>query len=152
DDPVRFFSDPRAVVLTRAYAARHGLTAGDTIELDTPRGRRRFRILSLLEPQGIARVYGGNLVVMDGAAAEDVFTERGMVSRIDVAVSRGTSVDVVRSAVAGILAPGLRVTTPVQRKFDLHEVMRSFDMLLRAIGLVGLVVAYLIAFNAVSSG
>jgi putative ABC transport system permease protein len=152
DDPVRFFSDPHAVVLTRSFAARHGLHEGDTIELDTPRGRRRFPILSLLEPTGIARVYGGNLVVMDVAAAEDVFTQRGLVNRIDVAISRDTSVDVVRSAVERILPPGLRVTTPAQRKVDLHDVMQSFDMLLRAIGLVGLVVAYLIAFNAVSSG
>jgi putative ABC transport system permease protein len=152
DDPVRFFSDPHAVVLTRSFAARHGLAEGDTIELDTPRGRRRFPILGLLEPHGVARVYGGNLVVMDVAAAEEIFTRRGLVNRIDVAVARGASVDAVRAAIESILTPGLRVTTPAQRKLDLHDVMRSFDMLLRAIGLVGLVVAYLIAFNAVSSG
>jgi putative ABC transport system permease protein len=152
DDPVRFLADPRSIVLTRTFADRRGLHQGDAIELDTPRGRRRFTILRLLEPQGIARVYGGNLVVMDITAAEDVFTQRGLVSRIDVVVGRDASVERTRSAIEAVLAPGLRVTTPAQRKLDLQSVMRSFGTLLRAVGLVGLVIAYLIAFNGVSSG
>jgi putative ABC transport system permease protein len=152
DDPVRFLAHPRAVILTRSFAARRGLEEGDSITLDTPRGRRTFSILALLEPSGIARVYGGNLVVMDVAAAEDVFTERGLVSRLDVVVARDRSVDAVRTAIEAALPAGLRVTTPAQRKVDLQRVMRSFGVLLDAIGLVGLVVAYLIAFNGVSSG
>jgi putative ABC transport system permease protein len=152
DDPVRFLANPRAVILTRSFAARRGLAEGGTIELDTPRGRRTFTILALLEPAGVARVYGGNLVVMDVAAAEDVFTARGMVSRVDVVVRRAASVDAVRTAIATALPPGLHVTTPAQRKVDLQRVMQSFGLLVRAIGLVGLLVAYLIAFNGVSSG
>lgn len=152
DDPVRFLADPRGVVLTSTFAARRGLRAGDSIELDTPRGTRAFSILALLEPRGIARVYGGNLVVMDVVAAEDVFAERGLVNRIDVVVSRDASVDSVRSAIETSLSGGLRIMTPAQRKVDLQNVMRSFGILLRGIGLVGLIVAYLIAFNGVSSG
>lgn len=152
DDPVQFFADPHAIVLTRSFATRHGVAVGDSIELDTPRGPRRFRVLALLEPRGVARVYGGHLLVMDVAAAEDVFTRPGFVTHVDVAVSRDATVDAVRSAIEQILPPGFHATTPAQRKVDLHDVMRSFDVLLRAIGLVGLIVAYLIAFNAVSSG
>ncbi len=151
DDPVRFFADPRSVVLTRTFATRRGLAEGDSIELDTPRGKRRFSILRLLEPRGVARVYGGNLVVMDIAAAEEVFTQRGLVSRIDVVVSRDAEIDTVRRGIEQVVPPGLHVTTPAQRKVDLHKVMQSFGLLLRGIGLVGLVIAYLIAFNGVSS-
>ncbi len=152
DDPVRFLAAPRSVVLTRTFAERHGLAEGDTIELDTPRGTQRFSILRVLEPQGVGRVYGGNLLVMDVAAAEDVFTQRGLVSRIDIVVARQASVDAVRAAIEAILPAGLQVTTPAQRKLDLQNVMRSFGVLLRAVGLVALVIAYLIAFNAMSSG
>src|SRR5262249_8897080 len=76
---------------------------------------------------------------------------RGLVSQIDVVVDREASVDAVRSAVAAAVPLGIRVTSPSQRKLDLQKVMRSFGMLLRGIGLVGLVIAYLIAFNGVSS-
>ncbi|MCW5891726.1 MAG: ABC transporter permease [bacterium] len=152
DDPVRFMADPRSVILTRAFAARRGLDENDTLELDTPRGRRRFRILRLLEPTGVGRVHGGNLIVMDVAAAQELFTEPEFVSRIDVVVDRSTDVASVRAAIERTLPPGLVVSTPAQRKLDLHAVMRSFGTLLRAIGLLGVLIAYLIAFNALSSG
>jgi putative ABC transport system permease protein len=150
DDPIRFLADPRSVVLTKSFAARHGLESGDSIELSTPRGKRLLSILSLLEPQGVARVYGGNLVVMDVTAAQELFAAPGLVSRIDLVVARGTSVDDVRSAIAALLPEGLAVSTPAQRKVDLQAVMRSFQLLLRAIGVVGLVIAFLIAFNGLS--
>lgn len=152
EDPVKFLANPRAVVLTRSFAERHHLDENGSIDLDTPHGRRTFSILRLLEPQGMARVYGGNLVVMDLTAAEDVFTRRGLVSRIDVVVRRQAPLDATRAAIEAVLPPGLRVTTPAQRKLDLQNVMRSFGLLLRSLGVVGLIVAYLIAFNGVSSG
>lgn len=150
DDPVRFFADPRAVVLTRTFAARHGLEAGDAIELATPRGRRRLSILSLLDPQGVARVHGGNLVVMDIAAAQELFAAPGLLSRIDLVLAREARLDEVRARIAAVLPSGLDVGTPSQRKLDLQAVMRSFRTLLRVLGVVGLLVAFLIAFNGLS--
>src|SRR5262249_34845584 len=112
DDPVRFLENPRAVILTRTFANRHGLHEGESIEVDTPRGPRRFSILRLLEPHGVGRVYGGDLMVMDVAAAEDVFTRPHFVNRIDVVVARQASVDTVRSSIEGIFPRGLQVVTP----------------------------------------
>jgi hypothetical protein len=85
--------------------------------------------------------------VMDVTAAEDVFTQRGLVNRIDVVVGRQATTDAVRAAIEAILPQGLGVTTPAQRKLDLQNVMRSFGELLRGIGLVGMIIAYLIAFS-----
>lgn len=150
EDPVPFLANPRSVVLTSSFAARHGLEEGDSIELDTPRGLRKFAILRLLEPRGVARAYGGNLVVMDIFAAQEVFTGPGLVTRIDLVVGRDQNVDVVRRAVESVLPPGLQVSTPAQRKVDLQAVMQSFGVLLRCVGLVGIVIAYLIAFNGLS--
>jgi len=152
EDSTRFLEDPRAVVLTQTFAKRRGIHKGDSIELDTPRGKKRFSILRLFEPQGVGRVYGGNLVMMDLDAAEEAFTQPQLVNRIDVVVRRQEDVAAVRSAIAAALPPGLKVTTPAQRKLDLQRVMRSLDVLLQAVGLVGLVIAYLVAFNGMSSG
>lgn len=150
-DSTRFLENPRAVVLTRTLADRLGLHPGDSIELDTPRGKKRFSILRLFEPRGIGRVYGGNLVMMDLDAAEEAFTQPRLVTRIDVVVAQQAHVGVVRSAIKALLPPGLKVTTPAQRKLDLQRVMRSFGVLLHAVALVGLIIAYLVAFNGMSS-
>lgn len=150
DDPVRFLADPRSVVLTKTFAARHGLDVGDTVELATPSGRRRLSVLSLLEPQGVARIYGGNLVVLDIAAAQEMFASPGLVTRIDVVVDRRAQIDEVRQRITAELPPGLEVGTPMQRKLDLQAVMQSFRTLLRVLGVVGLIIAFLIAFNGMS--
>jgi putative ABC transport system permease protein len=151
EDPLVFLSQPDSILLTRALAKRMGLAVEGQVTLETPTGRRRFTIRGLLDPQGVARVYGGNLVVMDIFAAEAAFTRPGFVNRLDIVVDRAADVHTVADAIAHVLPKGLRIETPAQRKVDLHRVMQSLQILLRAMGLVGLVVAFLIAFNRLTS-
>src|SRR5262245_35926076 len=87
EDPLVFLNQPDSIVITRTWADRHGLRVDDQLELLTPTGRRRFTVRGLLEPQGIGRAYGGNLVVMDLLAAEETFTRRDFVNRVDVVVA-----------------------------------------------------------------
>jgi len=151
DDPLTFLNQPDSVVLTRALATRRGLGVGDQIALMTPTGRRSFTVRALLEPQGVARVYGGNLVVMDVFAAEAVFTRPGFVNRVDVVVNRDDDVTRVASAVAAVLPAGFRVEAPAQRAADLHKIMQSLHAVVRGVSVVGLVAAFLIAFNRLTT-
>lgn len=151
EDPLMFLSQPDSVALTRTFAKRRGLDVGDRIALETPTGRRRFTVRALLDAGGVARVYGGNLVVMDLWAAEAAFTRPGYINRVDVVVARDMDVGSVRDAIATALPPGLRVEAPAQRKADLHKVMFSFRVLLQGVGLIGLVAAFLIAFNRLAT-
>src|SRR5262249_11013016 len=88
EDPLVFLSQRDSVVLSHEIDSRRGLRVNDAIELDTPSGRRRFVIRGLLASSGVAKVRGGNLVVMDIAAAELVFTKPGFVNRVDIVVHR----------------------------------------------------------------
>jgi len=151
DDPIVFLNNRDSIVLTEVFARRHGLVIGDPIELDTPTGRQRFVVRALLAPKGIGRVQGGNVLVMDIAAAELAFARRGLVNRIDVVVRRDAEVSTVRYAVLSVLPPGLRCEAPEQRRLDLHKVMRSVQTLLQAVGIFGLFAAFLIAYSRLSA-
>ncbi len=156
DDEGSGFDDPKlllpdAIVLTHRFADPRGLKIGDAIDLDTPRGRQRFTIRGLLAPQGVARLYQGNLIVMDRDGAEDAFSRSGLINRVDIVVDRDHDPSRVAAAIAVVLPPGLQVEAPSQRKADLHKVMRSFQVLLSALDLVGLGAAFLIAFNGLST-
>ena len=151
EDPLIVLSQPDSVLLTRAFCARRGLSMGDRIDLETPSGRRRFTIRGLLEPKGIATVQGGNLVVMDIAAAERVFTGNGLVNRVDIVVRRESPLDEVTARIEAILPSGLRVEAPAQRKVDLHKVMQSIQTLLEAVGMFGIAAAFLIAFSRLTT-
>lgn len=151
NDPLAFLNQPDSVALTRTFMTRRGLDVGDPIDLDTPMGRRRFIVRGALEPQGVARVYGGNLVVMDLYAAEEAFTRPRFINRIDVALVHNADVAQVAGAIAAVLPAGLHVEAPEQRKADLNKGMQAFELLLRAVGILGLGAAMLIAFNRVAT-
>ena len=150
-DPLVVLSQPDSVILTRAFAGRRGLAVGDAVFLVTPGGRQRFTVRGLLDPQGVARVYGGNLVVMDLFAAERVFTHPRSINRVDVVIRHGQDVRAVGEAIRAVLPSGLDVQTPAERKLDLDRLVRSLQVLLQAVMLVGLVAAFLIAFGRLST-
>jgi putative ABC transport system permease protein len=151
DDPIVFLAQPDSIALTRPFAAAHGLGPGDRIDLVTPAGRRGFTIRGLLDVAGVARAYGGNVAVMDLLAAEALFTRAGFVTDVDVVVAPGHDVREVADAIAERLPPGLRVSTPGQRRADLRRVTESLRIALQALGLFGLFAAFLITFNRLST-
>ena len=88
---------------------------------------------------------------MDLFAAERVFTHPRSINRVDVVIRHGQDVRAVREAIRAVLPSGLDVQTPAQRKLDLDRLVRSLQMLLQAVMLVGLVAAFLIAFGRLST-
>lgn len=150
-DPLEFLNQPDSVVLTRSFATHRGLSVGSTIRLETPTGRRDFVVRGLLEPRGVARIYGGNLVVMDLDAAQAIFAKPGFINRIDVVVDRSRDPQAVAAGLAARLPAGLRVEGPSQRKANLHDVMRSYQLLLQGVSLAAVIAAFLIAFNRLST-
>ena len=114
DDPKLFLAD--AIVIPRAFAERRALKLGDAVTIDTPRGQQHVTVRGMLDPRGLARIYGGNLLVMDLGNAQDMFGRAGFVNRVDVVVDRGGDVQRVAQAIAGVLPVGLRVEPPSQRK------------------------------------
>src|SRR5215467_11514125 len=99
DDPFYLISQADSLMLTHAFAARRRLAVGDRIELLTPVGRRRFTVRGLVEPHGMARVYGTNFGVMDVYAAELSFTRSEFINRVDVVVGGGRDVAAVADAI-----------------------------------------------------
>jgi putative ABC transport system permease protein len=151
EDPVVFLNNLDSIAITKTWAERHDLGVDDQLELLTPAGRRRFTVRGLLEPEGIGRAYGGNLVVMDLLAAEEAFTRRDFVNRVDVVVARDARVSDVAAAIAQRLPDGVQVELPSQRKADLQRVMASMAVLLDAVSLIGLATAFLIILNRLTT-
>src|SRR5438445_729702 len=110
--PLRFLRGSAVRFTLTVLALAFGVALVGAIELVTPSGRRRFVIRGLLAPSGVAKVRGGNLVVMDIAAAEWAFTRPGLVNRVDVVVDRNAEVERVADAITAALPAGLTVQRP----------------------------------------
>jgi putative ABC transport system permease protein len=150
-DPLVFLNQQDSLIITRQLAGRLRLGEGDRLALDTAAGRRVFTVRGLIDPQGIGRAFGGNLVLMDLHAAQSVFTRAGMINRIDIVTGAGAGVADIARRIRDVLPAGLQVDTVAQRKADLAAVMRAMQVLLRAVGLIALGAAFIIAFNRLSA-
>src|SRR5437016_1893544 len=151
DDPLAFLARPDSIAVARSFAAKQGLRPGDRLELTTPAGRRAFTVRGLLDAGGVARAYAGNVAAMDLHAAEQLFTRRGFITGVDVVVAPEADVRRVAEAIARRLPAGLRVGATAERQADLRRVTESLRTALQALGLFGLVAAFLITFNRLST-
>src|SRR5438552_3920386 len=137
DDPLVFLARPDSIALARPFAAAHGLALGDRFELATPAGRRNFTLRGLLDAEGVARAYGGNVAVMDLFAAEELFTRRGFITGVDVVVGLG---------LGRLLGPGSATASAVANKLVAPPAALAPEPgVLLVAGALGLVTAVLAA-------
>ncbi len=151
-DALRALEEPRSIFVTEQFAARHHVAVGDTLRLATPSGVGAFTVRGLLRAEGAAAAFGGQLVVMDLAAAQDALGKDGRLDQIDVVVAPGAPVDDVAKALAAALPPELTVAPPVQRSIAYERVVASFQAMLTGLSLLCLVAGIFIIYNTTSTG
>src|SRR5438093_886219 len=96
---------------------------------------------------GRERARGRTLAILGGDGSDVSFTHPGFINWVDVVVEGGKDVAAVADAIGDALPAGLQVQAPGQRKVDMQKLVRSLEVMLEAVGLLGLVAAFLIAFN-----
>ena len=64
-DPLTYLAQPQSILLSRAFADRHGLRIGDHFPIFTSHGKQDFTVQGVFKPTGVGEVFGGNIAVMD---------------------------------------------------------------------------------------
>src|SRR5882724_3053339 len=105
-------TDPQAILITEALASRRGLRVGSPLTLTTPRGVGTFTVRGLLAPDGLARVLGAQLVVMDLAAAQTQLVKESRIDELDVVLRPDADVATARARIEAALPSTLTVGTP----------------------------------------
>lgn len=151
DDPLVFLSQPDSIVLGREFAESRGLTKESRLILVTPRGARPFTVRGILEPEGVARILKGRLVVMDLFAAEEAFTAPRQINQIDVLIKDGANIDSVRMAIQAAAPSGLVVEEPRLRKDVIRKTVSGFQGMLTGFGLVAILVGFFISYSRLAA-
>lgn len=141
DDPLDLLRGDRIFL---SPAAREWLGERDGARIALPAGPRlaEFTVAGPLPASG-----GRRLASVDIAAAQDAFGRDGRLSRVDVRVVPGASVDEARSAIAARLPPGVIVERPADG-VDLAERMtRAYRVNLDVLSLVALFTGSLLVFS-----
>ncbi len=150
EDPLSFVNDPTAILISKKLADTRGLKQGDALSLVTSEGDKTFYVRGLLEDEGPAASFGGQVVVMFIDAAQVSFSRGYAVDRIDVVVEEGFLVEQVQERIAALVKGKARVERPKGRTQRLVASLWAFQNGLNMSGLVALWVGMFLIYNAVS--
>jgi len=127
--PLRQLFSRDTVLLSPAAADWLGARAGGTITIYAGTQARALRVVGLLP----AAAYRQRLAVMDIGLAQPLLDRLGTLNRLDLRLRPGTDPEAFRSALKGILPPGVAAATPeveAERGADLSRAYRiNLDML-----------------------
>lgn len=126
DDPLLFLAQPDSVAVAKTLAERAGLRAGDTLVLNLPAGPRTVTVRGLLAPKGFAESFGGNLVVMDVYAAQELFGRGRRFDRLEVRLEEGTTLEEGTAALRAVVPPNVKVETPERRSAQMERIVANF--------------------------
>jgi putative ABC transport system permease protein len=140
---------PRAAFVTRSFAARQGLRAGDTLTVLASGRPEPLVVRHVLGGDELDQALGGSVVIVDIATAQDLFRRDGRIDRVDLLVSARDR-DRVRDALRRRLPADLDVDLPRGRTRQVENMVKAFDLNLTALSFIALFVATSLIVNAVA--
>ncbi|HYN41992.1 MAG TPA: FtsX-like permease family protein [Thermoanaerobaculia bacterium] len=126
DDPLLFLAQADSVAVARPLAERAGLKTGDVLVLKLPAGPRSVTIRGLLTPKGFAEAFGGNLVVMDVYAAQELFGRGRRFDRLEVRLEEGVTLEAATASLRAVVPPNVKVETPDRRSAQMERLVANF--------------------------
>lgn len=146
---LRLLSEPRTVLVTRAFASRHALQGGDTLTVLASGAAVPLTIAAVLDDPELQQAMGGNLVIADLATVQEVFARRGRLERVDLLVDESARERVQRSLAAWLPAAA-RAEMPRARTRQVENLVRAFALNLLALSFIAVFVSAFLVFNAVA--
>jgi len=126
DDPLLFLAQPDSALFTRQFAEKAGIKSGGSIAIKVPRGVKRVTARGLLTPKGFSEAFGGNLMVVDVYAAQDLFGRGRRFDRLDIRLTEGTTIAQATATLEKALGPAYRIETPDRRGEQTERIIASF--------------------------
>ncbi len=149
-DPLLFLARSDSILLTRSMAEREGIKIDQQIQVQTVEGIKTFQVRGLLNPDGPARVAGGDIAIMDIYAAQMAFGKEGRVDRIDVSLLRGEDFDKVKERIQGAVPEGYNIDTPAGRTRQVEMMLKRFQNSIGFVSLMVMFVGMYLIYNSVS--
>jgi len=148
---VAMATNPRAVAITQSLAVRARLAVGDSLTALASGVPVTLEIAAVVRAPEAQRAFGGNLVFMDIAGAQEAFGRLGKLDAVELIVPSRD-----RERVAAQLQPrlpaGLSVDSPQGRTRQVENMVQAFQLNLTALSFIALFVAAFLIHNAIALG
>lgn len=147
-DPLTYLAEPQSILLSRAFADRHGLHIGDHLPIFTAHGKMDFTVQGIFKPTGVGEVFGGNIAVMDIYSAQTVFNRGHNFDRIDLMNSPSVPVNELQRRLQAELPAGIEVMRPETAGQSLENAVAAMRLGMLMTSFIALLVGIYIIFNS----
>ena len=147
-DPLTYLAQPNSILLSRAFAERHGLQIEDRFPIYTAHGKMDFVVEGIFKPTGVGEVFGGNIAVMDIYSAQVVFDRGHNFDRIDLMNSPTVSVGELQGRLHAKLPAGIEVMRPEMKGQALENAVTAMRLGMLITSFIALLVGVYIIFNS----
>ncbi len=149
-DPLLFLAKKDSILLSRTMAREENIAIDQEIRVQTVQGIKTFKVRGLLNPEGPARVAGGDIAIMDVYAAQMAFGKEGRIDRIDVSFLPGENLDMMKERLQRVLPEGYAVDTPAGRTRQVAILLERFQKSMGFISFMVMFVGMYLIYNAIS--
>jgi len=126
--------DDEAILVSAAAARELHIKEGDVFQVQVGLEWVTLKVAAIVPTLGGKRAEG----VMDIAAAQWRLHRLGKLTRLDIKLENPAHIRQVRDAIAHVLPPGMRVTTPAVQSDEALRISRAYRTNLSALALVAL--------------
>jgi putative ABC transport system permease protein len=121
----QFFPGPSGALLEARFAQSLGIAPGDEIRLLTRRGLLPLEVSGLLHARGAGAVYMGGLVFLPLSTAQNAFSARGEVDKVQIVLDDGADAAAVLGQIRGLLPAGVRCAPPATQTHLVEQTLKA---------------------------
>jgi len=152
---IAFLSAPETMLVTRSFAGKHGLKAGQSFEIIIGDRTQVMKVVGIIggdETGGKMRsaLATHSIGIMDIANAQLVLGRMGRVDRIEVRLHDDVAVDKAEAEMRQSLPAGLTLQRPQRRSAAVEKMLAAFHFNLTMLSGIALVVGLFLIYNTVS--
>jgi putative ABC transport system permease protein len=147
-DPLTYLAEPNSILLSQAFADRHGLKMGDHFPIFTSHGKVSFAVEGIFKPTGVGEVFGGNIAVMDIYSAQVVFDRGHNFDRIDLMNAPDVKVNDLQQRLKARVPAGIEVIRPDMQGQALENAVTAMRLGMMITSFIALLVGVYIIFNS----
>lgn len=140
---------PYALLMSPRLAQEQGLSVGSWISLEHVNQTGRFKLIGLLEEEGLSLVEGGHVALTDLSTMQEFTGLQGWVDRIDLRLKTGATPKDVEEIRAS-LPPGLELRAPTETRDAGRLMIHAYQLNLSVLSFVSLFVGMFLVYSLVS--
>jgi putative ABC transport system permease protein len=148
DSSLEYLISSDVLFLHQETAKQFNLEVGESLTLAIGNHRYEVTLGGVFATERLGQTWD-SFAVMDIAAAQTLFDLVGYVNRLDLETDPDVSIENVIQDLQQTLGPTISVERPAQRNQQVERMLRSFQLNLTTLSMVGLFVGVFLVYNAV---